>query len=78
MGPNQAKKTLGPRAEADRPGSFLRWFGLSFGLGLLWVINSLRAKICQHPSIGTQRNLGESDEGRRRPPQVLKVVLEMA
>jgi hypothetical protein len=37
-----------------------------FGLGLLRGINSLAAKIRRHPSTGTQRNLGESDDGRRK------------
>jgi hypothetical protein len=74
MGPKWAKKTLGRPAQADRPDPFLWRFGLHFGLGLLRVINSLRAKIRLHPSRGTRRNLGESDEGRRQPPQVLEVV----
>jgi hypothetical protein len=36
-----------------------------FGLGLLRGINSLAAKIGWHPSTGTQRNLGESDDDHR-------------
>jgi hypothetical protein len=73
MGPKQAKKTLGRPAQADRPGPFLWRFGLHFGLGFLRVINSLGAKIRRHPSRRTRQNLGESDEGKRRLPRVLKV-----
>jgi hypothetical protein len=74
MGSKWAKRTLGRTAHADWPGPFLWRFELCFGLGLLRVINSLGAKIWRHPSTGTRRNLGESDEGRLRPPSVLEVV----
>jgi hypothetical protein len=74
MGLKQAQMTLGWPAQADRPSLFLRRLGTPFGLGFLRVINSLRAKIRRHPSIGTRRNLGESDDGRQRPPRVLEVV----
>jgi hypothetical protein len=62
---NRPKKTLGRPAQADWLSPFLWRFGLHFGLWLLRVINSLGAKIRWHPSTGTRRNLGESDDGRR-------------
>jgi hypothetical protein len=65
MGPKRAKKPLGWPAHADWPSPFSWWFEAPFGLGLLRGINSLAAKIQRHPSTGTRRNLGESDDRRR-------------
>jgi hypothetical protein len=72
MGPKRAEKTLSRPAHADWPGLFLWRFGLRFGLGLLRVINSLGAKIRRHPSTGTRKNLGESDDGRRESSKLSK------
>jgi hypothetical protein len=49
-----------------------------FGLGLLRGINSLAAKIRRHPSTGTQRNLGESDDGRRESSKLSPTLAAMA
>jgi hypothetical protein len=66
MGPKWAKNPLGRPPLVDRPNPFSWRFEPPFGLGLLRGINSLAAKIRRHPSTGTQRNLGESDDGRRK------------
>jgi hypothetical protein len=65
MGLKRAKKPLGWPAQADRPGPFLWQFEPPFGLGFLRDISSLAAKIRRHPSTGTRRNLGVSDDGCR-------------
>jgi hypothetical protein len=67
-GPKMGQKAPGPA------GPFLWRFEPPFGLGLLRGINSDAAKIRRHPSRGTRRNLGETDEGRRRSSRVLEVV----
>jgi hypothetical protein len=73
-GPETGQKAHGPAGPCGPAQPILVEVRAPFGLGLLRGINSLAAKIRQHPSTGTRRNLGESDEGRRRPPRVLEVV----
>jgi hypothetical protein len=63
MGPNWAQMTLGRSAQVDLPSLFLGGLG-PIWIGFLQVIDSPRVKIQQHPSTGSRRNLGESDEAR--------------
>jgi hypothetical protein len=53
MGPNQAKKSLGRPAHADRPGPFSAWFDLPFDLvplGLLRVwTQRATGRFIRHP-----------------------------
>jgi hypothetical protein len=64
-GPKMGQKSPGPAGPGGLARPFFVVVRAPFGLGLLRGINSLAAKIQRHPSTGTRRNLGESDDGRR-------------